>query len=42
MLKWVDTLDIAIELSEKYPDEDPSMDKFCRSEKSCSESRRIQ
>ena len=23
MLKWVDTLDIAIELSEKYPDIDP-------------------
>ena len=23
MLKWVDTLDIAIELSEKYPEIDP-------------------
>ena len=28
MLKWVDTLDIAIELSEKYPDEDPQWINF--------------
>ena len=28
MLKWVDTLDIAIELSDKYPDEDPQWINF--------------
>ena len=28
MLKWVDTLDIAIELDEKYPDEDPQWINF--------------
>ena len=28
MLKWVDTLDIAIELDEKYPDEDPQWVNF--------------
>jgi len=28
MLKWVDTLDIAIELEEKYPDEDPQWINF--------------
>jgi len=28
MLKWVDTLDIAIELSEKYPDIDPQWINF--------------
>ena len=28
MLKWVDTLDIAIELDEKYPDEDPQCVNF--------------
>ena len=28
MLKWVDTLDIAIELDEKYPDEDPEWINF--------------
>ena len=28
MLKWVDTLDIAIELSEKHPDIDPQWIKF--------------
>ena len=28
MLKWVDTLDIAIELSEKHPDIDPQWINF--------------
>ena len=28
MLKWVDTLDIAIELSEKYPEIDPQWINF--------------
>ena len=28
MLKWVDTLDIAIELEEKYPYEDPQWINF--------------
>ena len=28
MLKWVDTLDIAIELSEKHPDIDPQCINF--------------
>ena len=28
MLKWVDTLYIAIELDEKYPDEDPQWINF--------------
>ena len=28
MLKWVDTLDIAIELSERYPDIDPQWINF--------------
>ena len=28
MLKWVDTLDIAIELSEKHPDVDPQWINF--------------
>ena len=28
MLRWVDTLDIAIELDEKYPDEDPQWINF--------------
>ena len=28
MLKWVDTLDIAIELSEKYPEMDPQWINF--------------
>tara|TARA_B100001142_G_C14101075_1_gene565235 strand:- start:570 stop:767 length:198 start_codon:yes stop_codon:yes gene_type:complete len=28
MLKWVDTLDIAIELEEKYPHEDPQWINF--------------
>ena len=28
MLKWVDTLDFAIELSDKYPDEDPQWINF--------------
>ena len=28
MLKWVDTLDIAIELSEKHPDIDPQWVNF--------------
>jgi FeS assembly protein IscX len=28
MLKWVDTIDIAIELSDKYPDEDPQWINF--------------
>ena len=28
MLKWVDTLDIAIELSEKYPGKDPQWINF--------------
>ena len=28
MLKWVDTLDIAIELSERYPDIDPQWISF--------------
>ena len=28
MLTWVDTLDIAIELSDKYPDEDPQWINF--------------
>ncbi|RDE19613.1 Fe-S assembly protein IscX [Motiliproteus coralliicola] len=27
-LKWIDTLDIAIELSEKYPDVDPTSIRF--------------
>lgn len=27
-LKWIDTLDIAIELSEKYPDVDPKAVRF--------------
>ena len=28
MLKWTDSLDIAIELDEKYPDEDPTKIRF--------------
>ncbi len=28
MLKWTDSLDIAIELDEKYPDEDPAKIRF--------------
>ena len=28
MLKWIDTLDIAIELSEKYPEIDPQWINF--------------
>ena len=28
MLKWIDTLDIAIELSEKHPDIDPQWINF--------------
>ena len=28
MLKWTDTLDIAIELSEKYPEKDPQWINF--------------
>ena len=28
MLKWIDTLDIAIELSEKHPDIDPQLINF--------------
>lgn len=27
-LKWIDTIDIAIELSEKYPDVDPKYIRF--------------
>nr|WP_243633826.1 Fe-S cluster assembly protein IscX [Motiliproteus coralliicola] len=27
-MKWIDTLDIAIELSEKYPDVDPTSIRF--------------
>ena len=27
-LKWIDTLDIAIELSEKFPDTDPKSIRF--------------